>query len=202
MKLIIYFFNTYKNIIFIFLACILVIVVVKRCENAPKTETKTKVNIEWIKDSLREVIINEIEPVYIDTGSTKYIKGDKLITWRDSIIYVDKPSKTTIKANQFETILKSNNATANLKITSTGQVLDVLGTIEYPETTITNTTAKTRAKSGLFVYADVPINKNSIDVGGGLMYQFKNTLLLKGGVQYNDFTKTIDLRVGLGIKIF
>lgn len=196
--------NKYKIVFLAILTFILLLGVVKGCENEPKITTKTTINIEHIKDSIKKVLIKELKPIYIDTGSTKYvkIKGKAEIQWRDSIVYRDKPSKTTIKANQYDTQLKSNNATASLKITSTGEVLDVQGTIEYPKQTITNTVTKTSAKSGLFIFAQVPINKNKINAEIGLLYQFKNTLGVMGSLQYNQYSKGIDGKVGLAIKLF
>ena len=117
-------------------------------------------------------------------------------------MYVDKPSSITIKASQYETVLKGTKASANIKIVSLGEVLDVQGVFTYPELETTTTITKTKAKSGLFVFGQVPLNTNNISVELGLAYQFKNTLMLMGGVQYNDFTKSADLKVGIGVKIF
>ena len=193
-------YKKYGTII-ITLLLLLVIILIRNCEKEPKIVTKTEIDIDWIKDSIKNVLIKEIKPVYIDTGSTKYVKGDVSIKWKDSIVYVDKPTKTTIKANQYKTTISSNEAKANLEITTSGELLDVQGTIEYPKETKTITTTITKAKSGLFIYGSVPVNPDMINVEAGLMYQFKNTIGVMGGVQYNQITKRPDLKVGLVVKI-
>lgn len=56
-------------------------------------------------------------------------------------------------------------------------------------------------KSGLFLYVSVPIsNFNSPEIGA--LYQFKNTIILGAGIQYNNFTKAPEVTATIGIKIF
>jgi hypothetical protein len=188
--------NKYKIVIIAIVTFLVLLTVVKQCEQEPKIVTKTVTKTETKTDTIIKVQIKEVPKiVYIN----KYIdvKGDKVI------VYVDKPTdSSTIKANQYDTEIKSNNATAKLKITTSGELLDVTGVIEYPKETVTTTINKTSAKSGLFIYASAPINNNNLNIEVGGMYQFKNTLLLLGGVQYNQFTKGLDAKIGLGIKIF
>lgn len=160
----------------------------KQCSKEPKTITKT----EYIKvtDTITNTIIDTV-PKLVYVEKTKTIKG------KDSIVYKDKPTDNTIKANQYNTTLKSNNASADLKITTTGELLDVQGAINYTKEIKT----VKQAQSGLFLYGDVPITKPHTNVELGLIYQFKNSILIKGGAQYNNFTKGVDLKVGIGIKL-
>jgi hypothetical protein len=191
-----------KNILLIALAIVLLILINKQCEK-PKEVVKTEIDIEWIKDSIKQSMVNDVKVVYIDTSKSeiKWLKGDVEIQYKDSIVYVDKPNDSTIQANQYDTTLKSNDATAEVKITTTGELLDISGIITYPKIKETTTIVKNRDKSGLFIYADLPVT-NNFNPEVGAIYQFKNTALIKSGVQYNEFTKSIDVKIGIGIKIF
>lgn len=160
----------------------------KQCSKEPKTIVKT----EYVKvtDTITKNIIDTVSKlVYVE--KTKTIKG------KDTIIYKDKPTYTSITANQYNTTLESNNASADLKITTTGELLDVQGTINYTKEIKTIK----QPQSGLFLYSDVPITKPHTNVELGLIYQFKNSILIKGGAQYNNFTKGVDFKVGIGIKL-
>lgn len=160
----------------------------KQCSKEPKTIVKT----EYVKvtDTITKTIIDTV-PKLVYVEKTKTIKG------KDSIVYKDKPTDTSITANQYNTTLESNNASADLKITTTGELLDVKGTINYTKEIKTIK----QAQSGLFLYGDVPITKPHTNVELGLIYQFKNSILIKGGAQYNNFTKGVDFKVGIGIKL-
>jgi hypothetical protein len=57
-----------------------------------------------------------------------------------------------------------------------------------------------RKKSHLYLFANMPLN--SINPEALLLYSFKEKLLLGAGLQYNNITKSADIKVGLGIKIF
>ena len=195
-----YILNKYKAVIIVVVAALLFITIVRQCEKEPRITTVTRVDIKKIKDSIKEVLLKEIEPVYIDTGSIKYIKGNT--KWRDSLVYVDKPGLSTIKALQYETVLKGTKASANIKIVSLGEVLDVSGTFTYPEKETTTTITKTKAKSGLFIYGSVPFNTNNINIEAGVMYQFKNTIIVGVGGQYDDFSKSAYLKGTVAIRVF
>jgi hypothetical protein len=187
--------NKYKNIIFIVIGFLLVIFIIRACEKEPKIVIKTETKTEYIRDTFIKTIISEPKTVYVQRIKT--IEGET------KVVYLDKPiDSSTIKGLEYETVLKSNNATANIKIVSTGELLDVQGTIDFPKETITTTITKSSAKSGLFVFGQVPINQNQINIEVGALYQFKNTFGIMGSVQYNEFTKGVDLKAGLLIKIF
>lgn len=185
------FIKQYKYILFSIVLLIIALTLIKKCENKNDVFVKTKTVIKT--DTIYKTIISPPKIVYVN----KYVdkQGEK------AIVYLEKPTdSTTIKANQYNTTLISNNATSKLKITTTGELLDVTGFTTYPE--VTKTVTKTDAKSGLFLYGSAPLNTNNLNIEVGLMYQFKNTLMLSGGVQYNDFIKTAEFKIGLGIKIF
>lgn len=189
-------FNKYKWYLIIGTALISLIVINKKCENEPKTvietETKTVIKTEIIRDTIIKTVIKEVPKIV-------YINNDKSI----SEIPTNNDSK---KANQYNVSLSANNATASLKITTTGELLDVSGVIEYPKetitNTITNTITKTVAKSGGFLYVEFPISKKPERIEVGIDYQIKNTILIGISADYNDITKKGTLNGKLGIKIF
>ena len=160
-----------KNIAIIALGIICVFLLFRGCkEKEPKVITKTIV--EWKMDTIKVVEISKPKIVYVE----RYIN----IKGKDSIVYVNKPTSTTTKANDYQTTLLSNKAKANLNIITTGQLIDVTGDIEYPETTNTITTTKKVAKNGLF--ASVQSDPSFITFGGNLDLVLKNKIILGGGV--------------------
>ena len=175
-----------------FLVIVLFIVLIKQCEGNERTITKTKIEYVKVTDTVTKTIISKPKTVYVER--TKTIKGN------DSIIYVKEPNDSTIEAKQYNTTLLSNNATAELEITTTGELLDVQGVINYKQKQTTTETLKIRDASGLFLYANMPINSVQPEVG--ILYQIKNKMFISAGAQYNQFTKSADLKIRLGVKIF
>lgn len=182
-----------KNWIWYIIGIIIIIVLVKQCEGEPRTIVKTKTEYIKVTDTVTNTIIQEVP-------KTVYVERTKTIKGKDSIIYKNKPSETTIKANQYQAEIQSNNASADLQITTTGELLDVQGTINYTKEIKTIETTKIRDASGLFIYTNMPVNSIQPEVGA--LYQFKNKMFISAGAQYNSFTKSADLKIGLGIKIF
>lgn len=182
-----------QNIITVIIVIIAFIILNKACEGNTKTITKTKIEYVPIKEEVTKTVIDTVyKKVYVE--KTKTIKG------KDTVIYKDKPSETTIKANQYKAKIESNNASADLEITTTGELLDVQGIINYNQKQTTTETLKIRDASGFYIYANMPIN--SVQPELGVLYQFKNKIFVSAGAQLNEYTKSADLKVGLGIKIF
>lgn len=182
-----------KNWFTYLLVVVVIIVLIKQCEE-PEIKIETVTEYVKVTDTITNTIIQEIP-------KTVYVERLKTVKGKDSVVYVDKPTETTIKANQYDTKLESNNATADLKITTTGELLDVSGVINFTQENTTTTITKTKAKSGLFLYGKVPItNFNSPEIG--VLYQFKNSLIIGSGVQYNNLTKALEITAAIGIKIF
>jgi hypothetical protein len=186
--------NKYKVIVTVVVCSLIFMTIVRQCEKEPKIVTKTVTKTITKRDTITKTIISEPKTVYVK----KYVN----VKGEDKIVYLEKQDASATEAKEYNTILQSNKSTANIKITTTGELLDVSGTITYPEKENTITITKSRAKSGLFVYGTAPLNTNNISIEVGMAYQFKNTLMIIGGVQYNDFTKSADLKVGIGVKIF
>ena len=178
------------NIIYPIIAILLIIFIMKNCEQEPKVVTKTKVEYVKVTDTFTKTIINEVP-------KTVYVEKIK-----DSIVYVDKPSNTSIKANQYTTKLESNNAIANLKITTTGELLDVAGAIEYTRPITNIETIKKVPQSGLFLYAETSINPIFERAALGLDYQIKNTALIGTSIDYSNLTKSVNFNVKVGFVCF
>lgn len=176
-----------------FIAIILIIVLIKQCEGDERTITKTKIEYVKVYDTVTKT---KIDTIFQNVFVNKYVdkKGEKVI------VYVDKPNDSTIEAKKYNTTLLSNNATAELEITTTGELLDVQGIINYKQKETTTETLKIRDASGLFIYGNV--NVNSFEPEVGVLYQLKNKMFISAGAQYNQFTKSADFKVGLGFKIF
>ena len=174
---------------------LLTIFLVKRCEGEPKVITKTTTIVKTVTDTVRETIIEKVpERVYVERLKT--VKG------KDSIVYRDKPSDVTLEANQYNTQLKANNATATLKITTTGELVDVSGTIDYPEKTITTTIIKVKPKSGAFLYFGTQLSTSPKRFELGVDYQLRNTVLIGVSADYSNITKDFSANVKLGFRIF
>lgn len=184
----------YRTYIIFGIAIIIFIIYNKKCcEGETRTVTKTKIEYVKVTDTINNTIIDTVPKIV-------YVERLKTVKGKDSIVYKDKPTDSTITANQYDTRLESNNATANLKITTTGELLDVQGTIDYTKEIKTIETTKIRDASGLYIYGNMPVNSVQPEVG--VLYQFKNKMFVSAGAQYNEFTKSADLKIGLGIKIF
>lgn len=168
---------------------IIVFVLLKQCEPEPKTITKT----EYVKvtDTITETIIEEIP-------KTVYVERVKTIKGKDSIIYRENPTDSTITANQYTTQLKSNNATADLEITTTGELLDVQGVINYEKEITTITEFKNN--SGLFAYGQARINGFD-SYAAGLDYHFKNKIIVGANVQYDLLHNYTSFNVKIGFRI-
>jgi hypothetical protein len=184
--------NTYKTLIIVVISALVFITVVRQCEKEPKIVIKTETKYIKVTDTITKTIISEPKTVYVK----KYVdvKGET------QIVYLDKQDTSALPAKEYKTKLKSNNAVADIKILTTGDLLDVSGVITYNEKETTTTITKTRAKSGLFIYGSAPLNINSVEAG--LLYQFKNTVGIMVGIEYNDLTNSADIKVGLAVKIF
>jgi len=80
------------------------------------------------------------------------------------------------------------------------ELYDVSGVIIYPEKETTVETIITRDASGFFIYGSLPIS-SQINPELGVMLQIKNKIIIGAGFQYNDFTKNLDARITLAVKL-
>ena len=176
------------------IAILAVLLIIECQEDVPKTVTTTVIEYVTKTDTIIKTVISKPKKVYI----TK-IKRTKGI---DSIIYVDRKAKEAIEVNQYDTTIKSNNATADLQITTTGELLDVQGVITWKEKITTVEVTKTINASGLFIYMGTSLNPTFDKIELGLDYQIRNKFLIGASVDYNNFTQNVNLNLKIGIKIF
>lgn len=158
------------------------------------TDLKQKVKIE------RQIVFQEVEKLtedeldsVIKSKPKKYVVKTildypllvKELTFADSLIVNLKASVKTLETkSMFQDDIISQK---DVIITNITKQRDIYKQASQP-------------KSGLFLYAKVPIsNFNSPELG--VLYQFKNKMFLGFGAQYNSFTKAPELTATIGIKI-
>ena len=181
------------DIVWVIVGFIIMFVVLKQCEGEPKTITKTETVTKIVKEPIVDVQIKEVpKTVYVE----KKIKGDSII------IYKDKPSEipNITETKQYETELKSNNATASLLITA-DKLYDVSGTITYPEKETTVETIKTLDASGFYIYGSMPISSQITTPELGVMFQIRNKIIIGVGAQYNNFNDNVSAVATLAVKL-
>jgi hypothetical protein len=184
-----------SNFIIVVLILIFGFFLLKKCEKEPKVITKTEIEYVKVTDTITKVEIKEVP-------KTVYINKIKTIKGKDSIVYVPTPNDNTITANQYDTKIESNNATADLKITTTGELLDVSGVINYTQENKTTTITKTKPQSGLFLYTETSVNPMFERAELGLDCQISNKVIIGTSVSYNNIVKKPYFNVKLGFKIF
>lgn len=183
-----------KNWFVYLLIIVLTFALIKKFESEPKIVTKTKIVYKTKTDTINTVTIQEV-PKKVFVERIKTIKG------KDSIIYVDKKTDTSIEANQYDTELKANDALAKLKITTTGQLLDVSGTIQWNEKETQTTTTIIKPKSGLFLYGQTSVSPLLEVSSIGVDYQFKNTVIIGTSFSLDHITKQNYVNVKVGFRI-
>ena len=182
------------NIWWVVVGAIIAFAILKQCESEPRVVVKTKTVTKIVTDTINTVTIKEIpKKVYIE--KIKTVKG------KDSIIIQNVPSENTTTANQYKTKIQSNEASADLQITTTGELLNVSGIITFPKVEKTTTITKIKDKSGLYIYGQLPIN-NIASPEVGVLIQVRNKMFISTGVQYNNLSRQLDYKVGVGVKIW
>ena len=183
-----------KTIISFVVGVVAMFLLMKSCESEPKVITETITKTEIVKEPIEVVKIKEVP-------KTVFIEKVKTIKGKDSIIYKDKPSDSTITANKYQTEIKSSKATAILDITTTGELLDVQGIITYPEKETIKTTTITKDASGFFIYAQMPISSQLTTPELGVMLQIKNKIIIGVGGQYNNLNKNLSAVATIAVKL-
>ena len=175
------------NIIWVFVSFAFALLLMKQCETKPSITTKTETKIVNVTDTITKV---KIDTIY------RYVNVEKV---KDSIIYRDVATSNTIKAKQYTTEVKSNDATAKLDITTTGELLDVKGYITYPKKETTTETIIRRDNSGVFIYAQLPISSQITSPELGVLFQIKNKLIIGIGAQY--INNNVNAVATIGVKL-
>ena len=175
------------NIIWVFVSFAFALLLMKQCETKPSITTKTETKIVNVTDTITKV---KIDTLY------RYVNVEKV---KDSIIYRDVATSNTIKAKQYTTEVKSNDATAKLDITTTGELLDVKGYITYPKKETTTETIIRRDNSGIFIYAQLPLSSQITSPELGVLFQIKNKLIIGIGAQY--INNNVNAVATIGVKL-
>ena len=184
-----------KNWIWLFIGVVILFVWLEQCQQEPKVITKTEV---VYKDRVDTITKTTIDTAYI----TRYVRKTITEKGKDSLIYVTRPDSTTVQAREYRTTLEADSASADLKILTTGELLDVQGTISWKEKQTTTTITKTKAKSGLFLYGESSIVPVGQRIELGLDYQIRNTIIIGSSISYDLQTQKPSVNVKLGIRIF
>ena len=185
-----------KNNWFIYLIIFVgLFILVRECQPEPKIKIETVTEYVKVTDTITNTIIEKV-PTKVYVNRYVNVKGN------DSIVFVTTPNDSTIQANQYNTKLESNNATATLKITTTGELLDVSGVIDYTQENTTTTITKTKAQSGLFLYGETSLEPMFNRFELGLDYQIKNTIIIGTSVGYDNLSEQLNFNVKIGIRIF
>lgn len=158
---------------------------------------------EEVKVTTKVTTITKTDTVFSEKINTKYKKVfvEKVVNQKGdtTIVYVDKPSDVSIIARVYNQKLKGESASADLEITTTGELLDVRGTISYPHTVVETTIEKRVDKSQLFLGGVYQTN-NTLEAN--VDWNIKNKALVKGVVGYDMNVKTPYYGVGISIPLF
>lgn len=182
-----------RNVILLIVGICIAIFVVTKCKTEPKIVTVTEIEYVTKTDTITNTVIKK-------EFLTKYVTKIKTLDGRDSIVYVDKQTRQAIKVREYEAVVQTDSSRADLKITSTGEVLDVKGTITYDQKQTTTTITKFKESSGLFLYAETSLQPSLEHFELGLDYQFKNKIII--GVSGSVVQDQFYFNAKLGFKIF
>ena len=187
-------FNIKPTYIIIAILTIALLFIVK-CKEEPEVITNTVTKIVTKTDTITNVKIKEIPTV-------KYITKTKTIKGKDGIIYVDKETNETIKANEYKVEVDSNEAKAKLEILTTGQLLDVKGVITYPEKETITEVIRRVNKSGFYLYTETSVKPTLERIELGVDWVIKNKVIIGASASYNDIAKQSYINAKIGIKLF
>lgn len=197
--------KTYLVLMIIFL--LIGWVIYDKVTTPDKIKVDVKIEYERIRDSIKSTMIYpDPEVIYVDVTKEKiiYLDAEQIIKTKDSIVYIDSSGteQPAIKANQFNTILKSNNASADLHILTTGRLLNVTGVIEYDKEIKTIETTKTIIKNGGFIYLESSVFPALERYELGIDYTIRNRFILGSSVSYDSNSSQGYVNFKFGYHIF
>ena len=180
-----------KNWFWYLIVIIFIIAFLKDCDGK-KVKTVTVIETVTVTDTIINTVIQKVP-------KTVYIERLKTIKGKDTIIFKDRPTDSTIQANQYKTTLESNNATADLIVTTTGELLDLSGTINYKQENKTTTITKKIPSSGAYLSAQIGL-VGTPSYGIGLDFQIKK-VIIGGFANYLPMNGGINAGVKVGFKL-
>jgi uncharacterized protein YpmB len=185
----------WKQIGIIVLVIIATLIFVKQCEEEPQIRVRTKEVVTYKTDTITQTRI-------IEKPLIKYVIRHQTVKGKDSIVYVQKDDAKAIKVSEYKSELATDSAKANLKITTTGELLKVDGTITYPRVEKTITKEIIKPKSGLFLSLESSFSPMFEQSAIHLDYQYRNVVLIGGSINYNNQIKKVYPALKVGFKIF
>lgn len=168
--------------------------------NGQKIDSLTKVKTD-IKTT-RDKIPNKVEKLsfnQLDSIINSHTKESVVKTLFDYPLVLDELSVTNKLVFDYKNQVSLLNEKDKLK---DDIIKDKDNQIKIVESQRDLYKKESKPKSGLFIYADMPINTNLSNIEAGLLYQYKNTFLIKAGIQNNNLTSSADIIVGVGVRIF
>lgn len=57
-------------------------------------------------------------------------------------------------------------------------------------------------QSGFYIYGSAPINADALSPEIGVLFQLRNKMFISTSAQYNNLNNNVDLKVGIGVKLF
>lgn len=179
---------------------------VTECNNKPSTTTKTTIETKPISQPIKDVVIGEPTVVdYKPSNKTSEQSDTRTpeprITPSEAVIEEPITSEENDVVNKYPVTLKSNDATANLQVFTTGTLLDVEGVITYPEKTITKETTITKDASGLFLYAQTSMVPMLEQFQVGVDYVIKNKYIIGTSASYNTISTNGYVNLKVGFKL-
>ena len=181
-----------KHWIWYVIGIVFIIAFLKDCTGGEKVKTVTVIETVTVTDTITNTIIKEVP-------KTVYIERLKTVKGKDTIIYKDTPTDSTIQANQYKTTLESNNATADLTVTTTGELLDLTGTITYKQENKTTTITKKIPSSGAYLSTQIGLI-GTPSYGVGLDFHVRK-VIIGGFANYLPMNGGVNAGIKIGFKL-
>ena len=183
-----------KNIIIAIASFLIGVLLASSCER-DVVEVREKIVIKNVKvtDTVRmhDTIVKPVK-VYVDR-------------WRNKPNPNPTPNneEEIVEANKYSQELIGEKGTAKIDIITTGELIDLSGTIECNEKIVEKTITKYTAKSKVFVSGgiDMRLNGGVKNIRAGIDYNIKNKVLLKGGLGYDITDNQPFAGVGIGFGL-
>tara|TARA_R100000951_G_scaffold74557_1_gene62829 strand:- start:82 stop:642 length:561 start_codon:yes stop_codon:yes gene_type:complete len=183
-----------KNIVIAIASFVIGVLLASSCER-DVVEVREKIVIKNVKvtDTVRmhDTIVKPVK-VYVDR-------------WRNKPNPNPTPNneEEIVEANKYSQELIGEKGIAKIDVITTGELLDLSGTIECNEKIVEKTITKYTAKSKVFVSGgiDMRLNGGVKNIRAGIDYNIKNKVLLKGGLGYDITDNQPFAGVGIGFGL-
>lgn len=151
-------------------------------KEAPEIIEKTTIEYITVTDTIEKTIIKEVPRIV-------YVKD------------TTQEGSPEIKANEYETTIKSEDSFAELKIITTGRLLDVKGFITHQDRIERTELTRFTQKSAFFLYGETSITPALEHFEIGLDYVIKNKVLIGLSGSYNSRFQYGSINLKFGFKL-